>query len=86
MDGDKRVRIFGEEFDVRCQVITMDVFSAHADRRDLLAYVKFSPPKKLRNIFLVHGEPDQAVPLIDALRSKGYQSVVYPSPGEAYEI
>jgi metallo-beta-lactamase family protein len=86
MDGDRRVKIFGDEFEVRCKVKTMDVFSAHADRRGLLGYVKFCPPDRLGAIFLVHGEPEQAGPLCDGLRSKGYRQVEYPAPGQAFEI
>jgi len=86
MDGEKTVKIFGEDFPVRCKVKAMDVFSAHADRRGLLDYVKHSPPDRLKSIFLVHGEPDQATPLLDAFRSKGYGTVEYPAPGQAYEI
>jgi len=86
MDGDKKVRIFGEEYDVRCRVKGMDVFSAHADKDDLIRYASVTPPEKLRSIFLVHGEPDQAMPLRDALRSRGYTSVEYPAPGDMYEI
>jgi len=86
MDGEKTVKIFGEDFPVRCKVKAMDVFSAHADRRGLLDYVKHSPPDRLKSIFLVHGEPDQATPLLDAFRSKGYGMVEYPAPGQAYEI
>jgi metallo-beta-lactamase family protein len=86
MDGEKTVKIFGEDFPVRCKVKAMDVFSAHADRRGLLDYVKHSPPDRLKSIFLVHGEPDQATPLLDAFRSKGYGTVEYPAPGQAFEI
>jgi metallo-beta-lactamase family protein len=86
MDGDKLVKIFGEEYPVRCKVRSMDVFSAHADRRGLLDYVKHSTPEKLKSIFLVHGESDQAIPLRDAFRSQGYASVEYPAAGEIFEI
>jgi metallo-beta-lactamase family protein len=86
MDGEKRVKIFGEEFPVRCRVVAMDVFSAHADRRGLHDYVKFCPPDKLKGIFLVHGESDQSIPLRDAFGSKGFRSVEYPAPGQAFEV
>ncbi len=86
MDGEKRVKIFGVEQEVRCKVKTMDVFSAHADRKDLLTYARTTKPEKLRQIFLVHGEPGEALPLRDALRSSGYCQVEYPAPGETYEI
>ena len=41
----------------------MDYFSAHADQKGLLDYLKLSPSKKLKNIFLVHGEAEQSLPL-----------------------
>ncbi|MBD3418626.1 MAG: MBL fold metallo-hydrolase [Chitinivibrionales bacterium] len=86
VDGAKKVKIFGEEHRVKARIERLDTFSAHADRRDLLNYVKFCPPGKLKHIFLVHGEEDQAIPLKDALRSKGYPFVVYPRRGESYDI
>ncbi len=86
MDGEKIVRIFGEEYPVRCKVKVMDAFSAHADRRELLDYLAFNPPERLKRIFLVHGEPDQALPLRDALRSKGYAEVLVPEPGAVFSL
>ena len=64
----------------------MDHFSAHADRRDILDYVRATPPSRLRQIFLVHGEPEESLSLIDALRSQGYPSVLYPEPGSFHEV
>jgi metallo-beta-lactamase family protein len=86
MDGEKKVRIFGEEHEVRCRIRVMDAFSAHADRADLLKYVRFTPPERLKNIFLVHGEPDQALSLCDAIRSSGYGNVFYPEQHSAFTI
>lgn len=86
MDGQKEVKIFGEPFEVRAKVRTLSTFSAHADRRDLLDYVKYCSPDRLRRIFLVHGDAEQALPLRDGLRSKGYHSVDYPAPGESFEL
>jgi len=82
IDGQQMVRIFGEEHQVKCKIKVMDAFSAHADRRELLDYVGLNAPSRLRNIFLIHGEPDQSLPLRDGLRSKGYENVWYPSQGE----
>jgi len=86
MDGEKVVKIFGEEHQVRCKIKTMDSFSAHADRRELLEYVKMSTPERLKNIFLIHGEPEQAASFKNALRSMGYPRVHYPDRGEEYTI
>jgi metallo-beta-lactamase family protein len=86
MDGEKMVRIFGEEYPVRCRVKVMDAFSAHADRRELLDYLAFNRPDQLRRIFLVHGELEQAQSFRDALRSQGYPEVHIPEPGEVFSL
>jgi metallo-beta-lactamase family protein len=84
MDGQHVVKVFGEEHTVRCKVEIIDAFSAHADRRDLLDYVDYTPPSRLKHVFLIHGEPDQALSLKDALRSKGYGNIHYPAQGELF--
>jgi metallo-beta-lactamase family protein len=86
VEGDKVVKIFGEEHQVRCKVKVTDSFSAHADRRDLLNYVGLNPPDRLKNVFLYHGEADQAASFKDALRSKGYKNVHYPGRGELFTV
>jgi metallo-beta-lactamase family protein len=84
MDGQHVVKVFGEEHTVRCKVAILDAFSAHADRRDLLDYVDYTPPSRLKHIFLIHGEPEQALSLKDALRSKGYENVHFPAQGDTF--
>ena len=86
MDGDRQVRIFGEEHEVRCQVKGMNAFSAHADRRELLEYVSLNPPEKLQHLFLVHGEEDQAAALKNGLEQMGCGSVHVPAQGETVEL
>jgi metallo-beta-lactamase family protein len=54
-NGAGRVRIHGEEVAVRARLRSLDFFSGHADRSDLLAWAREAAPKA-RAIFLVHGE------------------------------
>lgn len=84
MDGERVVKIFGEEHTVRSKIKIIDAFSAHADRRDLLDYVKLNSPDRLKHIFLIHGEQDQVSSLRDAFRSNGYKNVYYPASGEVF--
>jgi len=86
MDGEKDIKIFGEEHHVKCRIRVMDNFSAHADRRDILDYIKATPPSKLKKIFLVHGEPEEVISLVDAIRSQGYQNVQYPELNMTAEL
>lgn len=63
------VRIFGEMYQNRAQVETLNGFSGHADRDELLAWVGAMDRKPLRT-FLVHGEPGAQLALADALKAQ----------------
>jgi metallo-beta-lactamase family protein len=86
MDGDERVSIFGEEYDVRAKVKKMDYFSGHADQGELLDYVRLNNKNKLKNIFLVHGEADQALPFREKLLQMGYKNVYFPKLEEKFTL
>lgn len=86
MDGAKEVNIFGEKHIINCKVKIMDYFSAHADRGELIDYLRLNPKEKLKNIFLVHGEEKQSLVLREKLVTLGYRNVHFPVSGEKYEI
>lgn len=86
MDGNREVKIFGEPFQVKAKVHTMDAFSGHADRDELLDYVSYTSPDQLKKIFLVHGEVEQSSPFREALLAKGYEDVRIPSQGDVVEL
>jgi len=86
MDGERTVKILGEEHVIKCRVEVIDSFSAHADRRELLEYVDINDPARLKRIFLMHGEPEQAESLKNALRSKGYEHVYIPDRDEEIKL
>lgn len=83
-EGQKVVKIFGETYDLRAEVAVMDAFSGHADRSDLLDYIK--DIKELEKIFLVHGEEEQAQKFKGYLEKSGIKNVEHPEPGQEYEI
>lgn len=78
------VRIFGEEYRLRAEVVVMNTFSAHADKRELLAYAKACD--RARRVFVVHGEEKQAKALADALRATVSAEVHIPHPGDTAEL
>lgn len=65
LEGARELKIHGRMHPVNCKVVAADSFSAHADRSDLLKWLKSAqkPPKR---IILVHGEVSAA----EALRTK----------------
>lgn len=80
------VPIFGVPTPRRAKVVRFNGLSAHADRNDLLAYIRALTPTP-RKIFVVHGEERQSFPLETALRSD-YPGVdiVVPNTGSTFEI
>jgi metallo-beta-lactamase family protein len=86
MDGMERVNILGEEHSVKSQIKTMDYFSGHADQNELLDYLRLNPQKQLKNIFLVHGEEEQALPLREKILQKGYKNADFPISGEKFVL
>ena len=84
-DGQKKVRIFGEWYPVRCQVETVSGFSAHADRTDLLWWAGQIGPS-LQRAFVVHGEVDTAESLAEGLRGIGVKQVDVPEPGDKVQL
>jgi metallo-beta-lactamase family protein len=67
MDGEHRVRIFGEEYNVRADVQVTSGFSGHADRDGLLEWVG-GMSKRPQHVYLVHGELAPASALAGSLR------------------
>jgi len=56
-EGVERVRIMGEEVQVRARIRTLDLYSGHADGSGLVDWVKERMPIRA-GIFLTHGEED----------------------------
>ena len=57
VDGEEFVRIYGEDIKVRAKIYTINGFSAHADRVDMLSWIKQITGLNL--IYLIHGEIDK---------------------------
>jgi metallo-beta-lactamase family protein len=85
LEGSRRVRIFGEEKEVRAQVKKMNAMSAHADRNDLAHYVA-PVARTCGQIFIVHGEPLPAESLAKLIRESACGEVVVPGPGETHAV
>jgi metallo-beta-lactamase family protein len=84
-DGDKQIKIFGDTYHRRAEVVTINGFSAHAGQKLLLDYA-MATKETLKKVFLVHGEPRGAEPLMEKMRQAGIENVEYPELGDVYEI
>lgn len=70
-DGAKRVRIQGEDIEVRARVRLLDVYSGHADQAGLVAWASARRPIA-GQVFLAHGEPEGLEGLRTALSGAGF--------------
>lgn len=65
-DGADTVRMHGRDVQVRATVEHIDGLSAHADRREILRWLRgFTEPP--RTTYLVHGEPDASDDLLESI-------------------
>ena len=85
VDGAKKAKILGDEFDVRAQIQVVNGFSAHADRTELLTWVA-NAKDRLKDIFVVHGEEQTALTFADTLRTLGEFTVTVPFPNQTIEL
>ena len=85
VDGEKKVKIFGEEIAVNARIEYIEGYSGHADQEGLLNFVySFTTPPK--HIFLVHGEPEGQIVLKQKLEENTEIPITIPSFGESYEL
>lgn len=84
-NGGEAIRLFGEWKPVRAEVYVMDSFSAHADRLELLDFIK---PQKdnLKQLFLVHGTLDRQEAFRSFVRPYGFEQVEIPTLGESHNL
>jgi metallo-beta-lactamase family protein len=85
VNGFEEVKIFGETFTRRARVEVLNAYSAHADRNDLIDYIE-AGGKQLRQVYLVHGEPEQQDALHTELERRGYAYVKCPDTGSVQNL
>jgi metallo-beta-lactamase family protein len=84
-DGANPVKVLGDEYPVRAEIETIGGYSAHADRGELLAWVrKLGGP--IRRAFVVHGEPGPLEAMAKLLREAGVRDVRIPKHGETFDL
>lgn len=84
-EGAKTAKIYGVEYPVAARVQTLHTFSAHADRDDLLWFMKTAAPSP-KTIFLVHGDPSDRVALKAHLAAEGLTRVECPEYGQEFPL
>ena len=81
----KQIKIFGDVYNVKAQVETINGLSAHGDQDMLMNYARASKDT-LKHIYLVHGEERGAEPLMELIQMEKIAPVTYPGQGQIVEI
>nr|WP_321267062.1 MBL fold metallo-hydrolase [uncultured Sulfurimonas sp.] len=68
IDGEEYVKIYGEDIVVKAQIHTINGFSAHGDQNDMIEWINNF--KKLKKLYLIHGELDKMEIFADAIKDK----------------
>lgn len=85
VDGNRRVRLFGEDVAVRASIHTIGGLSAHADQAALLNWLRCFESAPQRS-FVVHGEAQTACGFADRIADELGWSVEAPAPGTRIDL
>ncbi|HRP56152.1 MBL fold metallo-hydrolase [Agriterribacter sp.] len=76
--GAKEVTIFGVYHQVNAEIGSIRSMSAHGDYEDLSQFLACQNPRKVKTLFLVHGEYDVQQDFRNRLQKKGFLDVQIP--------
>ncbi|HEY3932035.1 MAG TPA: MBL fold metallo-hydrolase [Verrucomicrobiae bacterium] len=84
--GKNPVNIFGEPYQVRAKVVSLDTYSGHADKNELKNYVQ-KLSGDIKKIVCIHGEEKQCLAHAETLRAmKPKARVIVPEYKQTVEI
>ena len=84
--GDRTVNLFREDYNVMAEVKSIKSMSAHGDYEDLIHFLACQDPKKIKQLFLVHGEYDVQQHFARRLIDVGFKHVAIPEYHQTYEL
>lgn len=86
MGGQKRVWLFGQDYDVIAEIRSIKSMSAHGDYEDLLQFLSSQDPAKVKEVFLVHGDYDVQQQFATRVRNAGFKNVAIPEYHQEFEL
>lgn len=85
VERQEHVNIYGEKHKLNAEVVVLNGFSSHADSNELKTYLA---PRlsAIKNLYLVHGEIDQALAFASVLHEAGRETVHIPASDECFDL
>ena len=82
----EEVKIFGQPYPLKAEVKILNTFSAHADYKEEINYIKKLNLNRLKKVFLVHGEDDALENLENELLKAGVKDTQIVEPETPYTL
>jgi metallo-beta-lactamase family protein len=73
LNGNRRIKLLGENIFVQCQLDYIGSFSSHADQAGLVDFFVKAPGEMPKRVFLNHGTEESRTALAGLLEPEGYQ-------------
>lgn len=84
-DGEKTIKLFGEEITVNAHIYDIEGFSGHADKNGLLKWLSMFENKP-KGVFIVHGEENAKKAFAEEVKEKFGIECTIPQKGISYEL
>jgi metallo-beta-lactamase family protein len=85
-NGNKEVRIFGDEYPVKAEIKIIDSYSAHGDYTEMIRYLSCQKKNEVKKIFLVHGSPESISEFGKKLKNEGYKEIIEPNKKDSFVL
>ncbi len=80
------VHMYGEDVPVRAEIRTMESYSAHGDRNELLRWISCQDPSLVQRVFLVHGVDRAREGLAGLLSGRGFRHIEMPKLDQRFGL
>lgn len=85
LDGARKIRIMDKDLDVKAKIKSLDAFSAHAGRNEILSWLRSFRQFPCK-VFLNHGEHRATREPAEAIRTEFDSEIIIPEMGQIYRL
>jgi metallo-beta-lactamase family protein len=84
-NGEKTLRIHGQDVPIHAEVVQLEAASAHADGDELLQWLKAMPTPP-RQVYVTHGDPESSDTLRARIEHELHWRAMVPEHGSTWEV
>ncbi|MDO5540318.1 MAG: MBL fold metallo-hydrolase [Eubacteriales bacterium] len=84
-DGAKKIKIFGEEIEIKAEIRTLAGISGHADREGLFRWIS-AFEKAPQKVFVIHGEDESCTAFTEKIKNELKLDAAAPYSGTEFDL